>query len=66
MVELIKGEPENERTEGVDILYMYQALDGPREDVPPFVTVMFFNLIRFTFKEITYGECKRSFNQEEA
>ncbi|CAN6313793.1 unnamed protein product [Urochloa humidicola] len=40
VVELINGQPENERTEGVDILYMYRSLDGPREDVPPFVKIL--------------------------
>ncbi|CAN6321156.1 unnamed protein product [Urochloa humidicola] len=40
VVELINGQPENERPEGVDILYMYRSLDGPREDVPPFVKIL--------------------------
>ncbi|TVU48126.1 hypothetical protein EJB05_07752, partial [Eragrostis curvula] len=40
VVELINGPPEDERTEDVDILYMYRSLDGPREDVPPFVKIL--------------------------
>jgi hypothetical protein len=40
VVELINGQPENERAEAVDILYMYRSLDGPREDVPPFVKIL--------------------------
>ncbi|KAJ1298457.1 hypothetical protein BS78_01G455200 [Paspalum vaginatum] len=40
VVELINGQPESERNEGVDILYMYRALDGPREDLPPFVKIL--------------------------
>jgi hypothetical protein len=42
VVELINnGQPdENERKESVDILYMYRSLDGPREDVPPFVKIL--------------------------
>ncbi|KAF8776120.1 hypothetical protein HU200_003806 [Digitaria exilis] len=40
VVELINGQPQNERNEGVDILYMYRSLDGPREDVPPFVKIL--------------------------
>jgi hypothetical protein len=40
VVELINGQQENERTEGVDILYMYRSLDGPREGAPPFVTIL--------------------------
>ncbi|CAD6209922.1 unnamed protein product [Miscanthus lutarioriparius] len=41
VVELINGQPdENERNESVDILYMYRSLDGPREDVPPFVKIL--------------------------
>ncbi|KAL6648674.1 hypothetical protein ACP70R_012898 [Stipagrostis hirtigluma subsp. patula] len=40
VVELVNGQPENERAEGVDILYMYRSLDGPREDVPAFVKIM--------------------------
>jgi hypothetical protein len=33
VVELINGQPQNERIEGVDILYMYRALDEPQGDV---------------------------------
>ncbi|ONL94417.1 F-box protein FBX14 [Zea mays] len=41
VVELINGQSdENERNESVDILYMYRSLDGPREDVPPFVKIL--------------------------
>ncbi|CAL4929481.1 unnamed protein product [Urochloa decumbens] len=40
VVELINGQPESERPEGVDILYMYRSLDGPREDIPPFVKIL--------------------------
>ncbi|XP_052150037.1 transport inhibitor response 1-like protein [Oryza glaberrima] len=40
VVELINSQPENERTDGVDILYMYRSLEGPREDVPPFVKIL--------------------------
>jgi hypothetical protein len=41
VVELINGQAdENERNESVDILYMYRSLDGPREDVPPFVKIL--------------------------
>ena len=41
VVELINGQPdEKERNESVDILYMYRSLDGPREDVPPFVKIL--------------------------
>ncbi|BAS82689.1 Os03g0187500, partial [Oryza sativa Japonica Group] len=40
VVELINSQPENERTDSVDILYMYRSLEGPREDVPPFVKIL--------------------------
>ncbi|KAG8073766.1 hypothetical protein GUJ93_ZPchr0006g44545 [Zizania palustris] len=40
VVELINGQPENEKTDCVDILYMYRSLEGPREDVPPFVKIL--------------------------
>lgn len=40
VVELINSQPENQRPDGVDILYMYRSLEGPREDVPPFVKIL--------------------------
>jgi hypothetical protein len=40
VVELVNSQPESERTDGVDILYMYRSLEGPREDVPPFVKIL--------------------------
>ncbi|XP_048572263.1 transport inhibitor response 1-like protein [Triticum urartu] len=40
VVELINSQPEIEKTDGVDILYMYRSLEGPREDVPPFVKIL--------------------------
>lgn len=40
VVELINSQPENEKTDDADILYMYRSLEGPREDVPPFVKIL--------------------------
>lgn len=40
VVEVINADEEEGKSDNFDILYMYRSLDGPRVDVPSFVTIL--------------------------